>query len=51
VGRDASGLAVSDHYVAPFPFTGEIVGEVTVEVDGPAFLDPEAEAEIAITTQ
>ena len=51
VGRDASGLAVSDDYVAPFPFTGEIVGEVTIEVDGPPFVDPEAEAEIAITTQ
>src|SRR4029079_18131117 len=50
-GRDASGLAVCDDYEAPFPFTGEIVGEVTVEVDGPAFVDPEAEAEIAITTQ
>jgi hypothetical protein len=50
-GRDASGLAVCNDYVAPFPFTGEIVGEVTVEVDGAAFLDPEAEAEIAITTQ
>jgi arylsulfatase len=51
VGRDASGLAVCDDYVAPFPFTGAIVGEVTVDVDGPAFVDPEAEAEIAIATQ
>jgi arylsulfatase len=50
-GRDASGLAVCDDYVAPFPFTGEILGEVTVEVEGPAFVDPDAEAEIAITTQ
>jgi arylsulfatase len=51
VGRDASGLAVTDDYVAPFPFTGEILGEVVVEVDGPAFVDPELEAEAAITTQ
>ena len=51
VGRDASGLAVCDDYVAPFPFTGGIIGEVTVDVDGRAFVDPEAEAEIAITTQ
>ena len=51
VGRDASGLAVSDDYVAPFPFTGEIIGEVVVEVDGPPFVDPELEAEIAVTTQ
>ena len=48
---DASGLAVCDDYVAPFPFTGAILGEVTVEVDGPAFIDPEGEAEIAIVTQ
>ena len=51
VGRDASGLAVCDDYVAPFPFSGDIVGEVVVEVDGDAFVDPEAEAEHAITTQ
>ncbi len=50
-GRDASGLAVSDDYVAPFSFTGRIIGEVVVEVDGDAFVDPAAEAEIAITTQ
>jgi arylsulfatase len=51
VGRDASGLAVSDDYVAPFPFTGTIVGDVTVDVDGAAFVDPEGEAAIAISTQ
>ena len=51
VGRDASGLAVCDDYVAPFPFTGGIIGEVTVDVDGEPFVDPEAEVEIAVTTQ
>jgi arylsulfatase len=51
VGRDASGLAVCDDYVAPFPFTGTIVGDVTVDVDGAAFVDPEGEAAIAISTQ
>ena len=51
VGRDASGLAVCDDYVAPFPFTGTILGAVTVDVDGAAFVDPEGEAEVAIATQ
>ncbi|MBV8295198.1 MAG: sulfatase-like hydrolase/transferase, partial [Acidimicrobiia bacterium] len=51
VGRDASGLAVCDDYVAPFPFTGTIVGDVTVDVDGDAFVDPEGEAAVAVTTQ
>ena len=44
-------MAVCDDYVAPFPFTGAIIGEVTVDVDGQAFVDPDAEAEIAVTTQ
>ncbi|MBV8980333.1 MAG: arylsulfatase [Acidimicrobiia bacterium] len=51
VGRDASGLAVSDDYVAPFPFTGTIVGDVTVDVSGDRYVDPEGEAEVAVTTQ
>ena len=50
-GRDASGLAVTDDYEAPFPFTGTIVGDVVVEVDGVPFSDPEAEVGIAIATQ
>jgi arylsulfatase A-like enzyme len=50
-GRDASGLAVTDDYEAPFAFTGTIVGDVIVEVDGIAFSDPEAEIGIAIATQ
>jgi arylsulfatase len=44
-------LPVVDDYRPPFTFTGVIHGGVTVDVDGPAFVDPEAEAEIAITTQ
>jgi arylsulfatase A-like enzyme len=50
-GRDASGLPVTDDYTGPFPFTGEIVGDVVIEVDGDPFLDPEGEAEVAIVTQ
>jgi hypothetical protein len=37
--------------VAPFPFTGRIVEPVVIEVEGPAFVDPHAEAQIAIATQ
>jgi arylsulfatase len=51
VGRDGSGLAVSDDYVAPFPFTGTIIGDVTVDVSGARYVDPEGEAEVAVTTQ
>ena len=51
VGRDASGLAVCDDYVAPFPFTGTIIGDVTVDVDGDRYVDPEGEAAVAIATQ
>jgi len=51
VGRDASGLAVCDDYVAPFPFTGTIVGDVTVDVNGERYVDPEGEAAVAISTQ
>ena len=42
--------AVSDEFVAPFPFSGGL-GPVTIEVDGDPVVDPEAEAEAAITTQ
>ena len=51
VGRDGSGLAVSDDYVAPFPFTGTIIGDVIVDVSGDRYVDPEGEAEVAVTTQ
>lgn len=51
VGRDGSGLAVSDDYVAPFPFTGTIIGDVIVDVSGERYVDPEGEAEVAVTTQ
>jgi len=51
VGRDGSGLAVCDDYEAPFPFNGGIIGDVVVEVDGEPFVDPVAEAHIAIATQ
>jgi arylsulfatase len=44
-------LPVSDAYKPPFTFNGTVHGGVIVEVDGAEFLDPEAEAEIAITTQ
>ncbi len=44
-------LPVTDLYRPPFAFDGTIHGGVVVEVDGPEFVDPEAEAEIAITTQ
>jgi arylsulfatase len=44
-------LPVTDAYRAPFAFNGTIHGGVEVVVDGPEFLDAEAEAEIAITTQ
>ena len=50
-GRDASGLAVTDDYEAPFPYAGTIHGDVVVDVDGVEFSDPEAEIGIAIATQ
>jgi len=50
-GRDASGLAVTDDYEAPFAYTGTIVGDVVIEVDGVPYSDPEAEVGIAIATQ
>jgi arylsulfatase A-like enzyme len=48
-GRDA-GLAVCDDYVAPFRFTGAL-RRVIVDVDGDPHIDPEGEAEVAITRQ
>jgi arylsulfatase A-like enzyme len=44
------GLSVSPDYEPPFPFTGEL-RQVVIEVDGEVHLDPEAEAEHAVTTQ
>lgn len=49
VGR-GSGLAVTDDYAGPFPFTGRI-RRVVVEVEGPPYVDPEGEAELAMGTQ
>jgi arylsulfatase A-like enzyme len=45
-----NGLAVTDDLQASSPFTGAIE-EVTVEVDGMPFVDPEEEADAVITTQ
>jgi arylsulfatase len=44
------GLAVTDEYHAPFAFTGTL-RRVVVEVEGRPFVDPQAEAEIAIVSQ
>jgi arylsulfatase len=45
-----AGLPVCKDYRSPFRFTGTI-RRVVVEVDGPPFVDPRAEAELAITAQ
>ncbi len=45
-----TGLPVCRDYRAPFRFTGRL-RRVVVEVDGPKFADPRAEAELAITSQ
>jgi arylsulfatase len=45
-----NGLAVTDDYRGPFPFTGRI-RRVVVEVEGGPFRDAEGEAEVAIATQ
>ena len=45
-----TGLPVCRDYRAPFRFTGRL-HRVIVEVDGPKFADPRAEAELAITSQ
>jgi hypothetical protein len=45
-----AGLPVCRDYRPPFRFTGRL-RRVVVEVDGPRFVDPRTEAEIAITSQ
>ena len=47
---EGDGLAVSDDYQGPFPFTGTL-HEVVVDVEGTAVVDPAAEAAHAIATQ
>jgi arylsulfatase A-like enzyme len=44
------GMPVVDDYDAPFRFTG-VLHHVVVDVDGGPHRDPEAEAEVAISTQ
>jgi arylsulfatase len=44
------GLPVTEEYPAPFPFAGRLE-RVVVTVEGPPFVDPEGEAEVAVTTQ
>jgi arylsulfatase len=46
----SGGLPVTDDYRAPFRFTGRL-RRVVVEVEGPPYTDPWAEAELAIVTQ
>jgi arylsulfatase len=46
----SNGLPVTDDIEPPFRFTGTIE-TVTVEVDGPPFVDPEAETEAVIAMQ
>jgi arylsulfatase len=46
----SDGLPVTREYRAPFRFTGRIIRAV-IDVDGPAFIDPEAEARAAIARQ
>jgi len=46
----SAGLPPSDDYAAPFRFTG-LLRTVVVDVSGSPHLDPDAEAEVAITTQ
>ncbi len=45
-----NGLPVADDIDSPFPFHG-IIDQVTVEVDGEAFVDPGEEAEAVIAMQ
>jgi arylsulfatase len=45
-----NGLAVTDDYRGPFPFSG-VVRRVVVEVTGEPFTDPEGEATLAVATQ
>jgi arylsulfatase len=44
------GMPVVDDYRAPFRFTGRL-HRVIVDVDGQPFVDPEAEADVALRTQ
>lgn len=46
----SDGLPVTRRYAAPFRFTGGL-DDVVVEVDGPPWADPEAEAEHALAVQ
>jgi arylsulfatase len=48
-GRD-SASAVSDRYVAPFPFTGEL-HSVVVDVSGELITDPVAELRTVMARQ
>jgi arylsulfatase len=45
-----AGLPVCRDYRSPFRYTGRL-HRVVIEVDGPAFADPRAEAELSITSQ
>jgi arylsulfatase len=45
-----TGMPVVDDYRAPFPFTG-LLHRVVVEVDGDPFVDPAAEADVALRAQ
>ena len=46
----SDGLAVTKQYRPPFRFTGRIIRAV-IELDGPAFIDPDGEARAAIASQ
>jgi len=46
----SDGLPVTREYKPPFRFTGRII-QAVVDVDGPAFTDPEGEARAAIASQ
>ncbi len=46
----SDGVPVSRRYAAPFEFTGRIL-RVVIDVDGPPFADPEADAHFALTRQ
>lgn len=47
----SGGLPVTPELEPPAAFTGGRLVKVTVEVEGPAFFDPEGEAEVAVITQ
>ncbi|HLN43521.1 MAG TPA: arylsulfatase [Acidimicrobiales bacterium] len=46
----SDGVPVSRRYAAPFEFTGRIL-RVVIDVDGPPFADPEADAHFALARQ